>query len=241
MSDYKLGIPGLEEVVPVVKGGTNIMLIGPPMSGKEVIANNILYSGLAQGESGILVTTSMSGEDALKWFKDNGLDLEPHKPRLGIVDCMSQTIGLAIGDTENIKRVSSPVNLTGISVGITNFFEDFWMKKQVRKARLCVYSLSTMLMYSNLQTVFRFLHVFTGRIKTADALGIYVVEQGMHDDATINTLKQLLDGVLEVKVENDSCFLRAMGMSQKPTKWYEYEVEGSKINIKYSYVRPAPP
>jgi len=237
MTDYILGIPGLDEAIGSVRGGSNIMLIGPPMCGKEVIANNILYSGLSIDEAAVLVTTTISGEDALKWFKQNGLDTDRYKNKFGIVDCVSQTIGLSIGDSENIKRVSSPVNLTGISVSITNFFEDFWMKKNVRKIRLCIHSLSTMLMYSNLQTVFRFLHVFTGRIKSVEAIGIYIVEQGMHDAQTITTLKQLVDGVIEIETDKDINFMRAAGIAPKPTKWYEYEVSGAKINVKYSHTR----
>lgn len=240
MADYQLGIEGIDDAIGPLKGGSNILLIGPPMSGKDVIVNNILYKGLTQDESAILVTTGLSGEDAFNWFKQNGLDVERYADRFGIVDCVSQTIGLSLGDTETIKRVSSPVNLTGISVNITNFFEKFWMKKGIRKTRLCIHSLSTMLMYSNLQTVFRFLHVFTGRIKSADAVGVYVVESGMHDEKTLVTLKQLVNGVIEIEVENDTQYMRAVGLTTKPTKWYEYEIEGAKIMIKYSYMKPGP-
>jgi hypothetical protein len=66
-----------------------------------------------------------------------------------------------------------------------------------------LYSLSTLLMYSNLQTVFRFLHVFTGRIQSADALGVYVIDSTAHDDQTMNTLKQLFDGVIDVEEGDD--------------------------------------
>jgi len=37
----------------------------------------------------------------------------------------------------------------------------------IEQNRVMVHSLSTLLMYSDLQTVFRFLHVFTGRIQSA--------------------------------------------------------------------------
>lgn len=228
MADYKLGIPGLDEFIPQVRGGSNFLIVGPPMSGKEVLVHNATYAGLMEGEAAIMVSTGLSGEDAWKWFQASGMDLEPVKARVGVVDCVSQTIGLSVGDTERIKRVSSPVNLTGISVAITGFFEEFWMKRGVRKARLSIHSLSTMLMYSNLQTVFRFLHVFTGRIKSADALGFYVIEQGMHDDQTLNTLKQLADGVIEVKIENDQPSMRA-ATTGKVTPWVPFRVEGGRV------------
>lgn len=228
MADYKLGIPGLDEALPQVRGGSNFLVVGPPMSGKEVLVHSATYSGLSEGEAAIMVSTGLSGEDLWKWFQTNGMDLEASKGRVGLVDCVSQTIGLSVGDTERIKRVSSPVNLTGISVAITGFFEEFWMKRGVRKARLSIHSLSTMLMYSNLQTVFRFLHVFTGRIKSADALGFYVIEQGMHDDQTMNTLKQLADGVIEVKMESDQALMRAT-ITGKVTPWTPFRIEGGRV------------
>lgn len=240
MEEYPLGVEGIQDAVGTVPPGTNIILIGPPMSGKEIIAYNILYRGLVEGEGGILVTTGLSGEDVLRTLERNGFEIYPHVDRLGIVDCVSQSIGLKVGDTETIRRVSSPVNLTGVSVGVTSLMEELWRKKGVKKVRLVVNSLSTMLMYSNLQTVFRFLHVFVGRIKSAGALGIYMIEEGMHDEQTIVTLKQLVDGAIEIKSQEDAFFMRCVGVTPRPTKWYQYEIEGAKINIKYSYLRPGP-
>ncbi len=138
---------------------------------------------------------------------------------------MTCTARQDVSDTPNIKRASSPVDLTGIGVKISQFFEQFYVKDKLSKARLAVDSLSTMLMYSNLQTVFRFLHVFTGRIKAADALGIYVLEAGMHDDKTVATLKKLFDGVIEIKEGTDNFSLRAIGLGVKPTGWVEYNVD----------------
>lgn len=233
MVEYKLGISGLDDAIGNVRGGSNIMLMGPPMSKKEVIINNIAYQGLITGESSIFITTGESGESIVSWFKDNGKDIKDYIDRLGVIDCVSKTLGLNVEDTEYIKRISSPVNLTGISVSITNFFEEFWMKKGIQKSRLCVDSLSTILMYSNLQTVFRFLHVHTRRIKTAGALGVYIIESGMHDEQTITTLKQLFDGVIEIEEENESYFIRSIGLTQKPTKWFEYVADGAEIALKH--------
>jgi len=58
-------------------------------------------------------------------------------------------------------------------------------------------------MYSDLQTVFRFLHVFTGRIQSVDGLGLYVIDSSAHDDQTMNTLKQLFDGVVRLDEDGE--------------------------------------
>ena len=230
MSDYFLGIKELDNATGGIRKGSNIMLIGPPMSGKEIILYSIMYNGAARNDNAVItVTTRESATHILEWFKENKLALP--LSRIGIVDCVTKTLGGAAVENENIKIASSPVDLTGIGVKISQFFEEYFMKKNIRKTQLHINSLSTILMYSNIQTVFRFLHVFTGRIKAAGALGIYVIESGMHEEQSIATLKQLFDGMIEIKTENDKNFIRAVGLSPKPTPWFEFEIEGAGIKI----------
>jgi KaiC/GvpD/RAD55 family RecA-like ATPase len=230
MKDYTIGIKELDDAVGGIKKGSNIMLIGPPMSGKEAILNHIAYHGSTKEENAvIMVTTRESASNILEKFKENRRDLP--MSRIGIVDCVTRTLGVPVTENENVKIASSPVDLTGIGVKISQFLEEFMNKKHVQKTQLHINSLSTILMYSNIQTVFRFLHVFTGRIKAAGALGIYVIDLGMHDEQAIATLKQLCDGLIEVKFENDKSFIRVNGFSSKPTAWFEYEINGAEIKI----------
>lgn len=230
MSDYTLGIKELDESTGGIKKGSNIMLIGPPMSSKNVILNNIMYHGAAVNENAVIkVTTRESAMQILKWFDDNKMNLP--LSRIGIVDCITKSIGGSIFENENIKIASSPVDLTGIGVRIGQFFEDFMLKKNIMKTQLHIDSVSTMLMYSNIQTVFRFIHVFTGRIKSAGAIGVYIIESGMHDEHSVATLKQLLDGAIEIKSENDVNYIRIVGLSPKPTPWFRFEINGAKLII----------
>ncbi|MCZ7357870.1 MAG: recombinase RecA [Candidatus Methanoperedens sp.] len=230
MSDYKLGIEELDNAIGGIRNGTNIMLVGPPMIQKEIILYNIMFHGAEINENALItVTTHESPTQILEWFKENKMVLP--LSRIGIIDCITKSIGVTAIETENIKFASSPVDLTGIGVRISQFFEDFLMKKKLLKIQLHINSLSGILMYSNIQTVFRFMHVLTGRVKAAGALGIFVIEVGMHDDHTIATLKQLFDGIIEIKEENDKNYIRIVGLSSKPTLWLEYEIEGGKLRI----------
>ena len=227
---YNLGISRIDELVGDIKGGTNIMMIGPPMCGKDDITNIIAYHGLINKNAAVIVSTREPGKNVLDWFESRDLSIPPE--HIGIVDCVTRTLGFGAPDTENIKMASSPVDLTGIGVKISQFFERFWMEMQIKETRLCINSLSTILMYSNLQTVFRFLHVFTGRIKAANALGVYVIEDGMHDEKTIVTLKQLFDAMIEIREGDDGYQIRAIGLSSKPTPWFDYEIDGVNIVLR---------
>ena len=232
MAGYSLGIKELDDLIGEIREGTNLMVIGPPMSGKDEILNTIIYNGLEKKDSAIIVSTKEPGERVLEWFSQRGLDIP--MTHMGVVDCVTRTLGMPAADTQNIRRVSSPVDLTGIGVKISQFFEEFYINKKYERTRMCMNSLSTILMYSNIQTLFRFLHVFTGRVKAANALGIYVVEDEMHDPQTVATLKQLFDGMLEIRSDGDGQKLRVVGLSPKPTPWFDYEIDGVDIALKRS-------
>ncbi len=231
MSGYVTGIEELDNVIGEIKKGSNVMLIGPPMSGKKVILNHIMHYGIAKNENAIItVATSELGTQILEMLKENNLNLL--KERIGIVDCFTKSLGSNAIENENIKIVNSPADLTGIGVKISQFFEEFFIKKNMRNIQVHINSLSTILMYSNIQVVFRFLHVLAGRIKAARALGIYVVDSGVHDEREIMTLKQLCDGIIEIKTEKDKNFIRVVGLSPKPTPWLEYEIDKWNIRIR---------
>lgn len=230
MGDYTLGIKELDNEIKGLRKGSNILMIGPPMSQKEVILYNIMYHGATVNENAVVVvTTHESGTQILDWLKENK-SVFPLS-RIWIIDCITKTIGGDAIETENIKLAGSPLDLTGIGVRIGQFFEEFLMRNDFKRIQLHINSLSTMLMYSNINTVFKFIHVFTGRIKAAGALGIFVMESGMHDGQAIATLKQLFDGVIEIKTENDVNYIRIFGLSPKPTPWFEYEIKGGNLRI----------
>lgn len=230
MSDYTLGIKELDDVIKGIKKGSNIMLIGPPMSGREVILYHIMHNGAAiNGNAMISVTTDESATSILGWFRENKLDLP--MDMVGIVDCITKISGGIVMENDNIEMVSSPADLTGIGVKISKLFDKFLIEKKFQKIQFYMVSLSTIVMYSNLQTIFRFLHVFTRRVKSVGALGIYLVDSDMHDERVLVTLKQLFDGIIEIKSENDKNFIRMVGLLSKPTPWFEYEIEGANLKI----------
>ena len=179
-----------------VDPGTNLLISGPPLTGKRRLAMDILAHGAANGEGSVIVTTRDSSDRVLADFRSRLLD--PDGADLGVVDCVTQHQGRSASDTEVVKYASSPVDMTGIGIKFSEFVEEFYSQRDVRKNRVLMDSLSTLLMYSDLQTVFRFMHVFTSRIEDADALGVHVIESTAHDAESMNTMKQLFDGVVEV-------------------------------------------
>lgn len=228
MHRYYLGLKELDDAIGGIEGGTNVLLIGPPMCGKGALLNSIMSGGLRSGEAVILVDTRMPGRDALERLKP------PEGAPIGVVDCITRTLGVNAPDTIRIKYTSSPVDLTGVGVRVNTLAEELG-RKDAGDIRLCIDSLSTFMMYSSLPTVFRFMHVMAGQVAMHRNLGVYIVDEHMHDPQTIATLKQLFNAVLQAKIEGDRTYIRAIGLTPRPTPWFEYEVVGHAAVIR----RPA--
>ena len=184
-----------------VDPGTNVLVEGPPMSGKRDLGFDVLGRGSRDGEGVIVVTTKDSADRVTEDYSDHveGLD-----PVIGVVDCVTKQQGMGTAtESELVRYASSPVDLTGIGIGLSELLRALYQQRNITRNRILLHSLSTLLMYSDLQTVFRFLHVFTGRVQSADALGAFVVDSSAHDEQTVSTLKQLFDGIITVR-ENDA-------------------------------------
>ncbi len=189
---YDLG-PEFENAT--VDPGTNILIAGPPLTGKRRLAMEILAHGADEGDGSVIVTTRDSSDRVLADYRSMLVD--PDSADLGVVDCVTQHQGRSARDTEVVKYASSPVDMTGIGIKFSEFVEEFYSERGIHQNRVLLDSLSTLLMYSDLQTVFRFMHVFTSRIENAEALGVHVIESTAHEAEALNTLKQLFDGVIE--------------------------------------------
>lgn len=200
-----------------VEPGTNLLVAGPPMTGKRELALEILTHGSRRGDGSIVVTTKDGGEDVRETLREM-LGRDEGGP-LGIVDCVSKQQGMNPVQSDDISYASSPNDMTGIGIQLSEFLEGFYKERGVKRNRILLHSLSTLLMYSNLQTVFRFLHVFTGRVQSADALGVFVIDSTAHDQQTMSTLKQLFDGQIEIReADGGGTELRVRGVEQN-TDW----------------------
>lgn len=202
-----------------VRPGTNLLVTGPPMTGKSELAYKILAEGANRDEGTIVVTTKESGESVLSTYQEHVAELD--RSRVGVVDCVSKQQGMqTAAQTDVIEYASSPVDMTGIGIKLSEFIQSFYQQREIQWTRTLLNSLSTLLIYSDLQTVFRFLHVFTGRIQSANALGVCVVDSTTHDDQTMSTLKQLFDSEIEIRRgEESKPELRVRGIEPGLTEW----------------------
>ncbi|WP_122090196.1 DUF7504 family protein [Halalkalicoccus subterraneus] len=188
---YGLPIPDATVVDP----GTNLLVVGPAMTGKQRLGLEALAAGSVAGDGAVVVSTRDTGSRLLETYTDL---TDADDPLVGIIDCVTTQQGVTPTEDDRIRYTSSHVDMTEIGIAFSELLESFYGDHGRKRNRVLLSSLSTLLMYADLETVFRFLHVFTGRVRNANALGLYCLDSTAHDVQTINTLTQLFDGQLTV-------------------------------------------
>jgi hypothetical protein len=137
---------------------------------------------------------------------------------IGIVDCVTkQRGGGELVDDARVKYAASPVDMAGIGIKLSEFLEEFYSEKNIRRNRILLYSLSTMLMYADLRRVYQFVHVITGRVQSSDFAGVFSVDTVPGDEETVARLVQLFDSIVEVR--EDPRELRVRGGDFGPAEW----------------------
>lgn len=204
-----LAIDGLEELGKSLGPRQNLMLYGPPMSGKTTLGLQFLHSGLVRGEHAILLATGETAESAVGRARIYGWEFEGFEREgiLRVLDCYSRSVGIPCSDTASILRLPGPSELTGISVAISRLCSDF--RKTQRQIRMLFDSVSSLLLYASLPRVLRFLHVLLGRLKAVDAVSLLVVEEGMHHDEAVTGIETLCDGLISLSKNAKTRYIEA--------------------------------
>jgi len=201
--------------VAELRPGTNLLVMGPPMTGKYDLLCDVLADGHRQGDAGLVVTTQHS---ATRLREDVGNRLpDGAELTLGVVDCVSQERGMGREEGPLTQYVSSPGDFTGVGMASSKFLERF--QNQEYRTRVALDSISQLLMYADVKTVFRFLHILTGRISAAQGLGFGTLDADAHDDQTVNTIRQLFDGLVETRTGTNGRECRVLGLADGPSDW----------------------
>lgn len=201
-----------------VEPGTSILVSGPAMTGTEDLATEVLASGARQGDGAVAVTTGGTAARTIETIRELAPDADP--ARLAAIDCRGE--GDSGADETDagayVYQVADPSDLTGMGIGITESFERL-EEYGVERCRLGLSSLSTMLTYTDQQTVFKFCHVVTSRIDTAGYLSAFTIDSSAHDQQTLQVVKQPFDGLIEVREREGTREARVLGVEPDPSEW----------------------
>ncbi|UCH89065.1 MAG: hypothetical protein JSV49_12670 [Thermoplasmata archaeon] len=236
ISRVKTGVRRLDDLL---YGGlplnSNIFIYGPPFTGKQTLLNLYIADGLKKGVPAIYILidkTPSEIRDNLKLVLPKVATFEK-KGLLHYVDAYSRGMGIE-GEEPNTVYVEKPTDMDDILMGITNIQKTFAGKSKYHKISL--HSVSTRMAYSDAMTTFRFLQTLTSRCKRAGAVSLFVMDRGMFSEAEVQTLKHLMNGVVEFKTEDLKNYLRVEGIGDVRTRgWIEYSHTTNSISLIGSF------
>jgi len=223
---------GIERLDELLKGGipqkSNVLVYSPPFIGKEIILKRFALSGLQEGENVIFVLTDKSFND----MKEEMLKLDKNyekyekEGKIRYIDVYSPSVELQ-EESKWATFVDSPINRERIASSIIQT-----IKKEDSKYRIIFDSLSTLIVYSDAKAVFRFLQVLSGMCKRSNATSLFSMTRGMHEEIEVQTIKHLMDGVIEMKEEGARFQLRVQGCGEVISRhWIDYLLEGEEIRL----------
>lgn len=159
---------------------------------KEYQRTNLdIISHLVIGKSipGVYVTLNKPFETMEKIFKKAKIDTR----MIIFIDAVTKTGG-GIEKTEKCLFIGSPENLSDISIAM-----DQAVRALPSKEKFVFFdSLSTLLLYNNVETVARFIHFLAGKMRAWGVKGVIVSLRKDRDKDLIEELTQFCDAILDL-------------------------------------------
>ncbi|HEC87761.1 MAG TPA: hypothetical protein ENI52_00410, partial [Thermoplasmata archaeon] len=126
-----------------------------------------------------------------------------------------------------VTFIDSPINRERIASSVIQT-----MREKEGNYRVIFDSLSTLIVYSDAKAVFRFLQVLSGMCKRMNATSMFSMTRGMHEEIEVQTIKHLMDGVIELREEGARFQLRVQGCGEVISRhWIDYLLEEDEIRL----------
>ncbi|MCL4398402.1 MAG: RAD55 family ATPase [Candidatus Parvarchaeota archaeon] len=222
MEGIKTGFKSFDELTGGLDYRKVYALFGDKESGKEQFIYNLVRSALASKNAIVYVLTSKSYSDLINEFNSRGININQY---LGadfkILDDFSRTNSPSATDNSYAKILNGPLDLTGLSVSLSSTNSDF--VKDAKPVINIFDNLSNLLIYNNPLTVYRFLQFICGKAKLAGITTLFSVDTGMHKQDVIETIKNLSDAIIDLKLEDGKRYFRLSGTSKEVLQFKQLE------------------
>ncbi|MGB6501319.1 MAG: ATPase domain-containing protein, partial [Thermoplasmata archaeon] len=213
--------------------GVQVMVNGPAHTGKDVLARLFSVEGLKQGIPSIWVVTDKTHlqvrEDLAALFP--GYADSEKNGMIRYVDLYSRSVG-STASSPGVRLLSSTDKgvLDQLAQSVNGIAEEF--KERSLTYRLIFESVSTVTAYMDSASTFRFLQPFIGRRKLDRAVGYYMLDSGMHSESEMETLEHMVDGSINLKVEQMKTFLSVRGIGDAQARsWVGYTFTKRSLNL----------
>ncbi|MGC8533244.1 MAG: RAD55 family ATPase [Candidatus Parvarchaeum sp.] len=222
MEGIKTGFKNFDELTNGLDYRKVYSIFGNKESGKELFIYKVVQSALASKNAIVYVLTSKSYSDLINEFNSRGININPYLgENFKILDDFSRTNSPSATDNSYAKILNGPLDLTGLSVSLSSTNSDF--VKDAKPVINIFDNLSNLLIYNNPVTVYRFLQFVCGKAKLAGVTIIFSIDIAMHPPEVIETIKNLSDAIIDLKLDGGKRYFRLSGTSKEVLDFKELE------------------
>jgi KaiC/GvpD/RAD55 family RecA-like ATPase len=194
---------------------SNVLVVGPTLSNKDQLAYDLLARSWANGVTPFAITATDAGPE----FRSRFETFVPPGNRVEdvyVVDC-AESSRSGEGDERATCDVGTPADLTGIGICLSKGYDGYGTGG---RRRILLDNLSTLLIYSDIDRVYRFLSTINSRVTEVGDVTIQLLDEDALDSTDRNTLLNLFSTIIEVRTEANTTLFRVHGDTQ--SEWYEY-------------------
>jgi len=154
--------------------------------------------------------------------------------RTRYVDAYSRIVG-ATDDHPNTAYVDGLTPITGLFDTIRRQMAAL-AGPDAKGVRVLVESVSTLVLEAGAQEVFRNLRVLCGQIRRMGGTAVLLLDEGMHSESDVETLKHLCTGLIQTRKQDEAFALHVEGLSTAyAIDWIDYTFDDPGFEITGSF------
>jgi len=181
--EYTLAIDNTPETV---EGGTGILLLHPSTGATDRLDTDFLSTDT---DAMLVISTRTTAREVKQKLEYYEVDEE----RATILDTLSVERGYTRRQSDRVRYVSAPDDLDGIVEETEQF-----LAGHDGKLRLSFDSLTELIYYADEERAKAAVDDILELLAEYDAVGMFHLAQGVHDDDTVAQFRALFDGVVEL-------------------------------------------
>ena len=151
--------------------------------------------------SGIYITINRPFDTLIQTMKDNFIDIE----KIFFIDCVTKMVPtrdkISLSPKNKLERaencifIPSPSRLTEIGLVLSEVISG---TENPKNKFLYLDSLSTLLIYNDIETIIKFVHFLTTKIRLFGIVGIIMCVEKVIEEKLFNTLTEICDIIVNV-------------------------------------------
>ena len=216
---------GIEKLDDLLGGGlrtsSNVLLVGPPYSGKDILAWNFIARSLQDKIPVMIITTDKSINDIKLEISRIYPDVENAEAAglLRFIDVYSRSIQTQT-QSQYAVTIDNLINVSSLMKATDSISSQFLATKPYY--RLVFTSLTSYLNELDEKIYIKFIQQFAQKRKSEYCTSLYLLEAGLFDKKVVDAITYLMDGSITFKSEGSKIYLRVEGLGTVRSRdWVE--------------------